>query len=299
MDESRRRTAQDFKPEVLDLFDRYVHGLISRRDFLSGAARYATGALGATALLEALSPQFAMAQQVAPDDPGLAAQTVRISSPDGYGAIEAYFVRPAKADGKLPAVLVIHENRGLNPHIEDIARRLALDGFLVLAPDALTSLGGYPGDEDSAREQFQKLEADKSRADFVAAANYLRKHEEANGKLGAVGFCWGGGMVNYLATRLSGDLDAGVPFYGVAPPIDSVPQIKAKMLLQFAENDPRVNAAWPPYEAALQAAKVDYHADIYPGTQHGFNNDTTPRYDAEAAKLAWPRTVDLFRETLS
>lgn len=291
-----RKTTQDFSPEVWNLFDKYVHGQITRRGFLDGAATLALGGLTAAGLLEALSPDFAHAQQIEPGDSRLVAEWIEIPAP-GYGKVRAYSVRPAAAQGKLPVVLVVHENRGLNPHIEDIARRIALENFIAVAPDALYPLGGYPGNEDKARELFSQLDQTRTREDFVATAQYLKKLPAGNGKLGAVGFCYGGGISNFLATRLP-DLDAAVPFYGAAAPTDDVPKIKAPLLLQFAENDERVNAAWPAYEAALKSAGAKYEACIYPGTQHGFNNDTTPRYDEAAAKLAWQRTIAFFNRHL-
>ncbi len=289
--------ASDFHPDVLRLFDQYVHGLIDRRGFLERAAKFAASGTTAAALLEALNPRFAEAQQVEPSDPRLHTEFVELASPEGYGKVRGYLARPSKASGKLPAVLVVHENRGLNPHIEDIARRLALENFLAFAPDALFPLGGYPGDEDKARELFTKLDQDKTRADFLASARFLKHHAESNGKLGVVGFCWGGGIAHLLATRLS-DLNAAVPFYGMAPPPEAAAQVKATLLIHLAENDERINSAFPPYEAALKAAHVKFEVFKYPGTQHGFNNDTTPRYDANAAKLAWQRTLALFNRTL-
>ena len=298
-----RRTAADFDPEVLRLFDKYVHGVIDRRGFLDGASKFAVGGITAASLLAALSPDFASAQQVARTDPRIKAETVEFPSPQGYGTGRGYLVRPASAPPTgatttgLPLVLVIHENRGLNPHIEDIARRLALDNFIAFAPDALFPLGGYPGDEDKAREAFGKLDQAKTREDMVAAAAYLIGVPGGNGKLGAVGFCWGGSTVNTLATRLP-ELRAAVPFYGAAPALDQVTKIKAAVLPMFADEDERVNATWPAYDAALKAAGVRYAAFRYPGTQHGFNNDTTPRYDANAAKLAWQRTLAFFNQEL-
>ena len=298
MDEKKPlRKASDFDPEVLSLFDKYVHGDLDRRAFLDRAARYAIGGITALGLLDALTPKFAMAQQVPPTDKRLKAEYLEFDSPSGYGKARGYLARPAKASGKLPAVLVVHENRGLNPHIEDITRRLALDNFIAFAPDALFPLGGYPGDEDKAREVFPKLDQTKTEEDFVAAAKFLKSQPGTNGKLGVVGFCYGGRMVNVLATRLP-DLNAGVPFYGVAPDLDKVPNIKAPLLLHFASTDERVNASWPPYESALKSAGAKYEAFTYPNTQHGFNNDTTPRYDAAAAKLAWSRTVEFFKKNL-
>jgi len=292
-----RLTANDFHPEVLKLFDRYVHGLTDRRGFLDGAKKFAAGGVGAAALLEALNPRFAEAEQVAKDDPRISGKIVEYPSPEGYGTVKGYLVEPAKAQGKLPTVLVVHENRGLNPHIEDIARRLALDNFIAFAPDALAPLGGYPGDEDKARELFPKLDQAKTRKDFVLAARALKALPEGNGKVGVVGFCYGGGVANFLATQLP-DLAAAVPFYGAQPPAEDVAKIKAALLIHYAGADDRINAGWPAYEAALKAANVKYEAFIYPGVQHGFNNDTTPRFDAAAAKLAWQRTVDFFNAHL-
>jgi carboxymethylenebutenolidase len=292
-----RLTANDFHPEVLKLFDRYVHGLTDRRGFLEGAKKFAAGGVGAGALLEALNPRFAEAEQVAKDDPRIVGKFVEYPSPEGYGTVKGYLVEPAKAQGKLPTVLVVHENRGLNPHIEDIARRLALDNFIAFAPDALAPLGGYPGDEDKARDLFPKLDQAKTRKDFILAARVLKALPEGNGKVGVVGFCYGGGVANFLATQLP-DLAAAVPFYGAQPPAEEVAKIKAALLIHYAGNDDRINAGWPAYEAALKAAGVKYEAFIYPGVQHGFNNDTTPRFDAAAAKLAWSRTIDFFNAHL-
>ncbi len=296
-DPKPRLTAQDFDPEVLRLFDQYVHGGLDRRGFLDRAAKYAVGGTSAAGLLAALSPQFAAAQQVAPTDARIKTERVEFASPKGYGTVRGLLARPAKANGPLPVVLVVHENRGLNPHIEDIARRLAVANFIALAPDALAPLGGYPGDEDKAREMFMKLDQAKTQEDFVATAAWLKTIPGSNGKLGAVGFCYGGGVVNMLATRLP-DLAAGVPFYGAAPALDKVAAIKAPLLLVFADNDERINAMWPPYETALKAAGVKFEAVKYPGTQHGFNNDTTPRFDTTAAGRAWERTLALFDRTL-
>jgi carboxymethylenebutenolidase len=292
-----RKTAHDYDQELLVLFDAYVHGALDRRGFLDQAAKYAVGGVTAAMLLDELSPRFAEAQVVKPDDARLKAQWVELDSPSGYGKVKGYLVQPAKPAGKLPAVLVVHENRGLNPHIEDVTRRLALDNFVAFAPDALFTLGGYPGDEDKARELFSKLDQTKTREDFVTALAWLKGRPETNGRIGAVGFCYGGGIVNMLATRAP-DLVAGVPFYGSAPNLEDVPKIKAELVIQSAENDDRINAGWPAYEAALKAANVKYVRHLYPGTQHGFNNDTTPRYDAAAAKLAWDRTLAFFNEKL-
>jgi carboxymethylenebutenolidase len=292
-----RQTASDFHPEILKLFDKYVHGAIPRPEFLKAAARYAVAGLTAEALLEALSPKFAEAQQVPATDARIKTRFVEFPSPQGYGRVRAYLATPAKAAGKLPTVLVVHENRGLNPHIEDIARRLAVDNFIALAPDALFPLGGYPGDEDKARDLFGKLDQAKTRNDFLAAADYLKRLPEGNGKVGVVGFCYGGGVANFLATRIP-DLAAAVPFYGAQPAAAEAAKIKAPLQIHYAGNDERINAGWPAYEAALKAAGVKYQEYTYPGVEHGFNNDTTPRYDAAAAKLAWQRTIDFFNKTL-
>ncbi|WP_213956154.1 MULTISPECIES: dienelactone hydrolase family protein [unclassified Variovorax] len=289
---------EKFDQDLLTLFDAYVHGDVDRRGFLDKARRFAKAGMTAAGLLAALSPDFAAGQQVKPDDARLQAERINVPSPAGSGTIRGYLVRPASAGmSKLPAVLVIHENRGLNPHIEDITRRLALDGFMAFAPDALTSSGGYPGDEDKARDAFGKLDQAKTREDFLASANWLRGRADGNGKMGAVGFCWGGGMVHWLSTRLP-DLNAGVPFYGNTPAPSEAAKVKAPLLVQQAAIDERINAAWPGYEAALKAAGVKYTAWRYPGTQHGFNNDTTPRYDPAAAKLAWERTVAFLKANL-
>jgi carboxymethylenebutenolidase len=288
-----RKTAHDFDQDLLILFDAYVHGVIDRRAFLDQASHFAVGGVTAAMLLDQLSPKFAETQVVPRDDARIAAEYVEYDSPNGYGKMRGYFVRPDRPAGKLPAILVIHENRGLNPHIEDVARRVALENFVAFAPDALFPLGGYPGDEDRARELFPKLDQAKTREDFVAAYGVLKSRPESTGKVGAVGFCYGGGVVNYLATRLP-DLAAGVAFYGSAPNLEDVAKIRCPLLIQSAEVDERINASWPAYEQALEAAKVRYERFLYPGTQHGFHNDTTPRYDAAAAKLAWERTIAFF-----
>jgi len=292
-----RKTAHDFDQEVLILFDAYVHGALDRRGFIDKASKYAVGGVTAAMMLDQLSPKFAEAQVVKPEDERIKTQYVEYDSPNGSGKMRGYLVQPAKPAGKLPAVLVVHENRGLNPHIEDIARRLALDNFVAFAPDALFPLGGYPGSEDKAREIFPKLDQTKTREDFVTALGWLKARPETNGRVGAVGFCYGGGIVNMLATRAP-DLLAGVAFYGSAPTLEDVPKMKASLIIQSAETDERINAGWPAYEAALKAADVKYERFLYPGTQHGFNNDTTPRYDAAAAKLAWERTVAFFNKQL-
>jgi carboxymethylenebutenolidase len=293
-----RKQASDFDQELLNLFDEYVHGLVDRRGFLDRAARFAVGGVTAMMLLEALTPKFAEAQQVPKDDKRLTTSTLEYDSPKGTGKMKGYFARPAAAKGKLPGVLVIHENRGLNPHIEDITRRIALEQFNAFAPDALTPLGGYPGDEDKAREAFGKLDQDKTREDFLAAYAVLKARPDCTGKVGAVGFCYGGGMVGFLATRLP-DLAAAVPFYGSPPKPEDVPNIKAPMLIHYAEKDDRINANVPAFEDALKTNKVKYEIFKYPGTQHGFNNDTTPRYDKDAAALAWKRTIDFFKKNLA
>ena len=292
-----RKTAADFDPEVLRWFDRYVHGDVDRRGFLNGVARYAVGGVTAAMLLEALSPRFAQAQQVKPEDSRISARYVEYASPEGSGKVRGYLARPAGGGGKLPGILVVHENRGLNPHIEDIARRLALDNFVAFAPDALTPLGGYPGDEDKARDLFAKLDQARTRNDFIAAAAYLKGLPDCTGKIGVVGFCYGGGIANMLATKLP-DLGAAVPFYGNQPAAADAARITAPLLIHYAGNDERINSGWPVYETALKAAGVKYQAFVYSGTEHGFNNDTTPRYDAAAAKLAWTRTVDFFNQNL-
>jgi carboxymethylenebutenolidase len=297
MTDEARLTARDFPPEVLRLFDRYVHGLIDRREFLRGASRFAAGAMTAAGLLAALVPRFAQARQVEEDDPRLRTQRVEFASPAGYGKAGGYLARPAHARGTLPKVMVIHENRGLNPHIEDVARRFALADFIAFAPDALFPLGGYPGDEDAARAKFATLDATKTKADFLAAAEFFAGVEGGNGRWGAVGFCWGGGMTNWLATQRP-DLAAAAPFYGAPPPLEDVAKIRAELLVVLAADDERINAQFPAYQAALDAAKVRYFIFQPPGTQHGFHNDTTPRYDEAAAKEAWQRTLRLFERTL-
>jgi carboxymethylenebutenolidase len=290
-----RKTAQDFDQELLILFDAYVHGAIDRRGFLDKARKYAVNGMTAAMLLDALNPKFAEAQQISPEDKRLKTERIEYPSPQGSGTMKGYLVRPAAETGKLPGILVVHENRGLNPHIEDIARRVALDKFMAFAPDALAPVGGYPGDEDAARAAFGKLDRNKTQEDFVAAANYLKARPDCTGRVGVVGFCYGGGIAHMLATRLP-DLAAAVPFYGNSPAPADAARVKAPLLIHFAAQDERINAAWPAYEAALKEAKVNYTAHTYPGTQHGFNNDTTPRYDEAAAKLAWQRTIEFFNK---
>lgn len=292
-----RLTAADFEQELLILFDAYVHGDIDRRSFLDRASRFAVGGLSAAGLLAALSPQFAAAQVVPPDDPRVQTQRVDVPSPSGYGTVKAYVAKPARGVARHPAVLVVHENRGLNPHIEDVTRRLALEGFVAMAPDALTPLGGYPGDEDRARSLFAQLDQTKTRQDFIAATAALKARPDSNGSVGVVGFCYGGGIAHLLATEVP-DLAAAVPFYGNHPPAEAAARVKAPLLIHFAAVDERINAGWPAYEAALKAAGVPYTAHQYAGTQHGFHNDTTPRFDASAADLAWQRTLGFFRQHL-
>ncbi|MBB5209775.1 dienelactone hydrolase family protein [Chiayiivirga flava] len=292
-----RRNSSDFDPQVMRLFDDYVHGVIDRRAFLQRAAGFAAGASGAAALLAALAPDFAAAQQVAPDDVRLETKIVTFDAPQGHGSGKGYLAQPADADGSLPQVLVVHENRGLNPHIEDVTRRFALEGFQAFAPDALAPLGGYPGDEDSARALFGKLDQAKTREDFLAAVRYLRGLPGAPQTFGAVGFCYGGAMVNFLATRVP-ELTAAAPFYGAPAPIEDVPAIRAELLVVLAADDERVNAQWPAYEAALKEHGKTFALFQPPGTLHGFHNDTTPRYDEAAAKEAWSRTLALFARTL-
>ena len=294
-----RLTARDFDQELLVLFDAYVHGGLDRRGFLREAQRFAKAGMTAAGLLAALSPNFAAGQQVPADDKRLRTERTSYPASAGSGTVNGYLARPASAEGtKLPAVLVVHENRGLNPHIEDIARRLALDGFMAFAPDALTPLGGYPGNEDKAREEFAKLDQTKAFADFLAAAHWLKGRPDATGKIGVVGFCYGGGIAHRLAVAMP-ELNAAVAFYGNTPAPEDAAKVKAPLLVQRAETDERINAAWPAYEAALKAANVRFTDYSYAGTQHGFNNDTTPRYDAAAAKLAWDRTVAFFKQNLA
>jgi carboxymethylenebutenolidase len=290
-----RKKASDFDQGLLDLFDGYVHGALNRREFLDRAKAYAAGGVTAAALVESLSPKYAEARQIAKDDSRLKTEYVEYESPKGYGKVKAYMVRPASSSGKLPGIFVIHENRGLNPHIEDVARRTSIAGYLALAPDALTSLGGYPGNDDAGREMQAKLDRDKLAEDWVAGVKFLQSYAGCTGRVGCVGFCYGGAVANMLAVRIP-DLAAAVPFYGGQPATEEVPKIKAPLLLHYASNDERVNAGWPAYEAALKANGVKYTAHIYAGTQHGFHNDTTPRYDEAAAKLAWQRTLDFFKE---
>ncbi len=294
----RRKTAKDFPRELLDLYDYYAHGKISKREFMQGASKFAVAGVTAAALLDELSPDYALAQQVPPDDPGIVTSRVTYNSPNGNGDVNAYLVRPAGADGDLPGVLVVHENRGLNPYIEDVARRMGKAGFMALAPDGLTSVGGYPGTDDEGRELQKKVDREKLLNDFFAGFEYLKGRDDCTGKVGAVGFCYGGGVVNAIAVAYP-ELAAGVPFYGRQPAAADVPSIQAPLLLQYAGLDERINEGWPAYEAALKENGKTYTAYIYPNVNHGFHNDTTPRYDAEAAKLAEERTIAFFKEHLS
>jgi len=293
-----RKKASDFPPEVLKIFDGYVHGRISRRQFLDDAGKYAVGGFTAAAMLESLRPNYAWAQQIPKDDKRIKTEYVTYPSPQGTGTMKGYLARPANATGKLPGVVVIHENRGLNPYIEDVARRLAVEGYMAFAPDALTPVGGYPGDEEKAAQMFGQLDAAKRTEDLVAAVDYLKKRPDCTGKVGAVGFCFGGTTVNIIATRVP-DLAAAVPFYGGQPSAADATKIKAPLMLHYAGNDDRVNAGWPAYEAALKANGVKYEMFTYPNTQHGFHNDSTPRYDEAAAKLAWSRTLAFFKANLT
>ncbi|MBI4892923.1 MAG: dienelactone hydrolase family protein [Acidobacteria bacterium] len=293
-----RKKAKDFPQELLNLFDRYVHGDIDRRAFLDGAQKYATAGVTATALWESLRPNYAWAQQVPKDDPRIKTQVVTVDSPNGNGSIKGLLVRPSKATGKLPGVLVVHENRGLNPYIEDVARRLGTANFMAFAPDGLTSVGGYPGDDEKGGALFRQVDRGKMNNDLEAAARWLKARPDCTGKLGVVGFCFGGGISNMLAVRLGADLAAAVPFYGGQPPVEDVPKIKAPLMLHYAGLDTRVNAGWPAYETALKANNIPYQAFIYENCNHGFHNDTTPRYDEAAAKLAWQRTLDHFNKNL-
>lgn len=293
-----RKKASDFPQELLDLFDRYVHGEIDRRSFLEGAKKFAVGGLTAMAIWESLRPNYAWAQQVAKDDSRIVTEYATVPSPQGNGSIRGYLARPANASGKLPGVLVIHENRGLNPYIEDVARRLGAANFIAFAPDGLTSVGGYPGDDEKGAALFGPVDKPKMTEDFIASARWLKARSDCTGKIGAVGFCFGGGIANTLAVRLGADLSAAVAFYGAQPSADDAAKIKAPLLLHYASLDTRLTGGWPAYEEALKANHATYTAYIYEGANHGFHNDTTPRYDEAAAKLAWQRTLDFFNKYL-
>jgi len=292
-----RKKASDYPQELLDLFHEYQHGDINRRTFLDRAGKFAVGGLTVGAIFEGLKPNYAWAQQVPKDDARIATSYETVSSPEGNGSIKGYFAHPAKAAGKVPTVLVIHENRGLNPYIEDVARRFAVANFIAFAPDGLTSVGGYPGDDEKGAAKFREVNGPKMLEDFVASAAWLKSRPESNGKIGAIGFCFGGGIVNQLAVRMP-DLGAGAPFYGRQPSAEDAAKIKAPLMLHYAGNDQGVNAGIPAYEAALKANNKKYELFVYDGTQHGFHNDTTPRYDEAAAKLAWTRTLDFFNKNL-
>jgi carboxymethylenebutenolidase len=293
-----RKKASDYPQELLNLFDKYVHGDIDRRAFLDGAQKFAVGGLTATMIWESLRPNYAWAQQIPKDDKRIKAEYMTVPSPQGNGSIKGYFVRPANATGKLPGVLVVHENRGLNPYIEDVARRFGAANFMAFAPDGLTSVGGYTGSEETSAANFRTVDGQKMGEHFHASARWLKARSDCNGKVGAVGFCYGGGVVNTLAVKMGADLAAGVPFYGAQPNAADAAKIKAPLLLNYAGEDARINAGIPAYEAALKAAGVTYTVYTYAGTQHGFHNDTTPRYDKAAAELAWQRTLDHFNKYL-
>lgn len=291
-----RKQASDFPQELLDLFHLYVHGDIDRRAFFVRARKFAVGGLTVAGLFEALRPNYAWAQQIAKDDSRIRTEYVTVQSPQGNGSIRGYLVRPA-AGGKYPVVLVVHENRGLNPYIEDVARRLGTADFIAFAPDGLTSVGGYPGDDEGGGQLFGKVDRAKMTEDFIAAINWLKARPESTGRSGVVGFCFGGGISNTLAVRLP-DLGAAVPFYGGAPAAEDVPKIKAAVLVHHGELDTRLVQAWPAYEAALKANNIRHEGYVYPKANHGFHNDTTPRYDEAAAKLAWQRTLGWFNKYL-
>jgi carboxymethylenebutenolidase len=293
-----RMKASDFPPEVLQLFDGFVHGRITRRDFLDRAARYAVAGFSAAAMLEALTPNFAWAQQVKPDDARIKAGYTDYPAPKGSGTMRGYLALPAAAQGKPSYVVVVHENRGLSPYIEDVARRLAVEGYAAFAPDALTPLGGYPGDQDKARDMFAKLDAAQLTENLCAALDYVKLRPDFSGKFGAVGFCFGGSMVNTFATRYP-DLNAAVPYYGVQPPAAEAAKIRSPIMAHYASEDHRITEGWPAFAKVLAANHVEHHGYVYPHTQHGFHNETTPRYDEAAAKLSWQRTLDFFRQHLT
>lgn len=293
-----RLSARDFPPELLSLYDGYAHGRLTRREFLDRAAAFAVGGLGAAAILAALSPDYALARQVDFTDPEIIPEYIRYPSPEGHGEVRGYLVRPAGATGRLPGVVVVHENRGLNPYIEDVARRVAKAGFIALAPDGLSAVGGYPGNDDQGRVLQARLDPAKLRNDFFAAIEFLTRHTLTTGRIGITGFCYGGGIANAAAAAYPA-LAAAVPFYGRQPEPEEVGRIRAPLLIHLAEHDERVNAGWPAYEAALKAAGRSYEAHVYPGTNHGFHNDSTPRYDEAAAILAWERTIAWFRRHLA
>ncbi len=294
----RRLTANDFPQELLELYDYYVHGRISRRDFVDRAGKFAVGGMTGAAVLASLSPNYALAQQVSFTDPDIVADYITYPSPNGHGKVRGYLVRPAKTTGKLPAVVVVHENRGLNPYIEDVARRTAKAGFVALAPDGLSSVGGYPGNDDKGRELQAQVDPKKLMNDFFAAIEFLMRHDASTGKVGITGFCYGGGVANAAAVAYP-ELGAAVPFYGRQASAEDVARIKAPLLLHYAALDTGINNGWPAYETALKANGKNFEAYIYPGTNHGFHNDSTPRYDEPAAKLAWDRTIKWFQRYLA
>ena len=299
MERMERKKASDFPQELLDVFDLYVHGEIDRRTFLDRAQKFAVGGLTATAIWESLRPNYAWAEQVPMNDNRIKTETATVPSPQGNGTIKGYLARPASAAGKkIPAVLVIHENRGMNPYTQDVVRRLAVAGYMAFSPDGLTSVGGYPGDEEKAAKLFATVDRAKMGEDFLAAAQYLKGRADCTGKLGAVGFCFGGGVVNNLAVRMGSDLAAGSPFYGAQPSAADAAKIKTPLSLQYAALDDRITSGWPAFEEVLKAHHVTYDAHIYQGANHGFHNDTTPRYDEKAAKEAWQHTLDLFGKYL-
>jgi carboxymethylenebutenolidase len=293
-----RLTAKDFAPELLELYDFYAHGKITKREFLEKAGRFTAGGLTAVTVLGMMSPDYALAEQVSFNDPSIVGEYVMYPSPNGHGEVRGYLVRPAAADGKLPAVVVVHENRGLNPYIEDVARRLAKAGFMALAPDGLTSVGGYPGNDEAGRELQQTVDGEKLMNDFFAAVEWMMAHEGSTGKVGITGFCYGGGVANAAAVAYP-ELGGAVPFYGRQAAAEDVPRIKAPLLIHYGALDERVNAGWPPFKEALDAAGTRYEAYFYEGANHGFHNDSTPRYDEVMAELAWGRTVDFFKANLA
>ncbi len=293
-----RKTARDFDPRILEIFDGYVHGTMSKREFLNRAGKYAAAGVTGAMILEQLQPNYALAQQVDPDDPDIETAVIEYQSPDGHGTIKALMAKPAGATGPLPAVLVVHENRGLNPYIEDVVRRTAKAGYLALGPDGLSPLGGYPGTDEEGREMQRSLDGAKLMADFFAAFEFLRDHEDSTGKVGAVGFCYGGGVCNALAVAYP-DLAASVPFYGRQPAAEDVAGIEAPLMIHYAGLDERINAGWPAYSEALATNQKEFTVHFYPDVQHGFHNDTTPRYDEAAAALAWDRTLAHFEDYLT
>ena len=293
-----RKSASEYPQELLDLFDKYVHGDIDRRGFIDGAKKFATGGVTAMAIFESLRPNYAWAEQIPKDDKRLKTESATVQSPQGNGSIRGYLTRPVKSSGKLPGVLVVHENRGLNPYIEDVARRLGTENYIAFAPDGLTSVGGYPGDDEKGGKAFQQVDRGKMLEDFIAAAQWLKQRPDCTGKIGVVGFCFGGGVANTLATRMGSDLAAAVAFYGSAAALPDVPKIKAAVMVHHGSKDTRLVGGWPAYEEALKANGITYEGFVYEGAQHGFHNDTTPRYDEAAAKLAWQRTLAHFNKYL-